>query len=36
MTEKSVVRSLCGVQLNDRRSAKYLMLLLGLSETRIT
>ena len=32
-TERSMVRAMCGVQLNDRKRTKDLMLMLGLNET---
>ena len=33
MTERSMVRATCGVQLRDRRRSTYFMFMLGLSET---
>ena len=32
-TERSMVRTMCGVQLKDRKRSKDLMLMLSLSET---
>ena len=32
-TERSVVRAMCGVQLNDRKRSTVLMFMLGFSET---
>ena len=31
--ERSMVRAMCGVQLNDRKRSTYLMFMLGLKET---
>ena len=33
MTERSMVKTMCGLQLNDRRRSTDLMLMLGLNET---
>ena len=33
MTERSMVRAMCGVQLKDIKRFKYLMFMLGLNET---
>ena len=33
MTERSMVRAMCGVHLKDRKRSTYLMLMLGLNET---
>ena len=33
MTERSIVRAMCGVHLKDRQSARHLMLILDFHET---
>ena len=33
MTERSMVRAMCGVQLHNRKRSTYLMFMLGLNET---